>query len=66
MVSPNKSCAVCEKGYARSFARSHSMQSTARRLKPNLQWLTIAPGKRVRACTKCIKSLATGKIKLAA
>ena len=64
MVTPNKACAICEKGYSRSFDRSHSMQTTIRRLKPNLQWLTVRPGKRVRACTKCIKSVSKGKIKL--
>lgn len=64
MTSSNKSCAICLKGYSRSYDRSHSMQATIRRLQPNLQWLTVRPGKRVRACTKCIKSVASGKIKL--
>ncbi|MDP3993528.1 MAG: L28 family ribosomal protein [Candidatus Doudnabacteria bacterium] len=65
MVSPNKACAICKKGYARSAARSHSMQATARRLQPNLQWMRLLAGNRVKACTKCIKGISAGKIKLA-
>ena len=64
MTTPNKACKICGKGYRRAMARSHSMQKTIRRLQPNLQWLTIQPGKRVKACTQCIKSLSAGKIKL--
>ncbi|MBI4049851.1 MAG: 50S ribosomal protein L28 [Candidatus Doudnabacteria bacterium] len=64
MISPNKICKICDKGYSRGFARSHSMQATIRRLQPNLQWLTVRPGKRVRACTKCIKSVSSGKVKI--
>ena len=63
MVSPNKACGICKKGYAKSAARSHSMQSTLRRLQPNLQWLTLAQGRRVKACTKCIKGVSAGRIK---
>jgi len=64
MVSPNKACAICKKGYARSAARSHSMQATARRLQPNLQWLRLPTGSgRIKACVKCIKGVSVGKIK---
>ncbi|MFH1820704.1 MAG: 50S ribosomal protein L28 [Candidatus Nealsonbacteria bacterium] len=28
---------------------------------PNLQWLTLASGKRVKACTSCIKTAGKGK-----
>lgn len=24
---------------------------------PNLQWVTLADGKRIKACTKCIKAM---------
>ena len=41
------------------------MQSSIRKLKVNLQWLTLPNGKRVKACTKCIKSVGRGKIKAA-
>lgn len=65
MVSPNKVCAICGKGYRRAVARSHSMQATIRRLQPNLQWFTpTGTFKRIKACTRCIKSYAKGKVKL--
>ena len=63
MTTPNKHCSVCGKGYRRAYSRSHSMQKTIRRLQPNLQWLTVAPGKRVRACTQCIKTATKNKVK---
>ncbi|OGE78254.1 MAG: hypothetical protein A2751_03830 [Candidatus Doudnabacteria bacterium RIFCSPHIGHO2_01_FULL_46_14] len=63
MITPNKACRLCGKGYKKIFDRSHSMQATIRRQQVNLQWLTIAPGKRIKACTKCIKSFTAGKIK---
>jgi len=63
MTTPNKSCAICGKGYKRIFARSHSMQRTIKRQQVNLQWLTVKAGTRVKACTKCIKSFTAGKIK---
>lgn len=66
MVSPNKKCAICGKGYKRVLSRSHSMQATIRRLQPNLQWFRLPSGQRIKACTKCIKSITRGKIKLAA
>ena len=28
---------------------------------PNLQWVTLSDGKRVKACTKCIKTLSKKK-----
>jgi len=31
--------------------------------KPNLQWHTLANGKRVKACTKCIKKASQAKKK---
>lgn len=65
MIKPHKSCAICGKGYKRIFARSHSMQHTIRRQQPNLQWLAINAGKRIKACAKCIKSFTSGKIKAA-
>ena len=63
MTRPNKRCAICGKGYRRAFSRSHSMQATIRRLQPNLQWFTPAgTGKRVRACTQCIRSAIKKKV----
>jgi len=63
MTTPNKHCSVCGKGYRRAYSRSHSMQKTIRRLQPNLQWLTVSLGKRVRACTQCIKTATKNKVK---
>ncbi|MDP3740839.1 MAG: L28 family ribosomal protein [bacterium] len=64
MITPSKRCAICGKAYKKAFARSHSMQYTIRRLQPNLQWLRLVSGRRVRACTSCIKSISKGKIRL--
>jgi ribosomal protein L28 len=71
-----KKCAICGK-YGRKARRFKKLRgkynpTTKRRQKPNLQWLRIPKdikkeryrkfaGKRILACTKCIKAL--GKIK---
>ncbi|MBU4023135.1 hypothetical protein KJ591_02115 [Patescibacteria group bacterium] len=31
--------------------------SPKKKKNPNLQWVTLASGERVKACTKCIKTL---------
>lgn len=49
-------CTICGKGYLSTVKRSHSMRATKTRLYPNLQWLKIAHGQRVKACTKCMKT----------
>jgi len=51
-----RKCTVCGKGYSSTVKRSHSMQATKYRLFPNLQWMKIENGQRVKACTKCIKT----------
>jgi len=51
-----RKCTVCGKGYMASFTRSHSMRKTKVRLLPNIQWMKVEHGQRVRACTKCIKT----------
>ncbi|MGE5298345.1 MAG: 50S ribosomal protein L28 [Acidobacteriaceae bacterium] len=51
-----RKCSICGKGYLSTFKRSHSMRATKVRLYPNLQWMTVAHGQRVKACTKCIKT----------
>ncbi|MCL5436128.1 MAG: 50S ribosomal protein L28 [Patescibacteria group bacterium] len=55
-----RQCAICGKGYKRVFARSHSHRATIKKLQINLQWTKFA-GRRVKACTQCIKSLGKGK-----
>ena len=49
-------CEICGKGYLNTVRRSHSMQATKVKLYPNLQMLTLDHGRRVKACTKCIKT----------
>ena len=49
-------CEICGKGYLATFTRSHSMRKTKVRLYPNLQWLKLDHGRRVKACTKCMKT----------
>ncbi|MCL5666254.1 MAG: 50S ribosomal protein L28 [Patescibacteria group bacterium] len=50
-----RQCAICGKTYSRTIKRSHSMRASIVRLKPNLQY-SVFNGKRVKACTRCIKS----------
>jgi ribosomal protein L28 len=35
--------------------------TTKTRKQPNIQWVRLPSGKRVKACTKCIKALAKTK-----
>ena len=48
-------CAICGKIYSRTIKRSHSMRPSIVRLLPNLQY-TVYKGKRIKACTRCIKT----------
>ncbi|MDR3642506.1 MAG: L28 family ribosomal protein [Candidatus Doudnabacteria bacterium] len=50
-------CAVCGKIYSRTIKRSHSMRPSIVRLLPNLQY-AVFDGKRLKACTRCIKTKA--------
>jgi len=59
-----RACTICGKGYKKGALRSHSMQSSIRQLRANLQWLRLPSGSRVKACTQCIKSVGKGKIDL--
>jgi ribosomal protein L28 len=58
-------CALCGKSYMMAWAltklRGKYNPTEEHKQKPNLQWLTLAPGKRVKACTKCIKALGKKK-----
>ncbi|MBL8030133.1 MAG: 50S ribosomal protein L28 [Candidatus Doudnabacteria bacterium] len=53
-------CAICGKTYSRTIKRSHSMRPSIVRLLPNLQWFKSG-GKRVKACTRCMKTEAKAK-----
>jgi ribosomal protein L28 len=54
-------CAICNKKYintiTRKKLRSKFNPTSKKRKYPNLQWVTLDNGKRVKACTKCIKTL---------
>ena len=54
-----KQCSICGKTSQKSITlvklRGKFNPTARRRQYPNLQWLTLPSGKRVKACTKCIK-----------
>ena len=56
-----KQCALCGKKSKFSVTlvklRGKFNPTARRRQYPNLQWVRLASGKRVKACTKCIKGL---------
>jgi ribosomal protein L28 len=58
-------CAICEKKKMLVWRivklRGKYNPTVKRAQKPNLQWVKLASGKRVKACAKCIKALARGK-----
>lgn len=56
-ISPlmSKFCQTCGRGPVSSQSRSHSNIATKRRHEINLQVRTIG-GKRMRVCTRCIKT----------
>lgn len=57
-------CAICEKSSQKATVLSNRVRATkfnpttTKRQKPNLQSVKLADGKRVVACTRCIKTLA--------
>jgi len=57
-----KTCAVCGKGSKmegkRKLLRGHYNPTHKKRKYPNLQWTRLLDGKRVKACTKCMKKKA--------
>jgi large subunit ribosomal protein L28 len=55
----SKTCQICGKGPITGNNVSHANNRTLRRWLPNLQWVHVVEGgtrKRVRACTRCIRS----------
>lgn len=63
-----KTCQICEKGYNSVWRlvklRGKFNPTSKRKQYPNLQWVTLASGKKIKACAKCIKALAKGKSKI--
>ncbi len=55
-------CYLCDKGSKmntnRKLLRGNYNPTSKKRKYPNLQWVTLISGKKVKACTKCIKTLA--------
>lgn len=50
-------CAICGRGYNKAHIRSHSNIATVKKQRLNLQQIKYK-GVRVKACTKCIKTIA--------
>jgi ribosomal protein L28 len=61
----SRRCSICGKksmvAMVRKKLRGKYNPTTKKRKYPNLQWARLANGKRVKACTKCIKTM--GKTK---
>ena len=61
----SKHCAICDKKselvWSLSKLRGKYNRTTKKRKYPNLQWVTLKSGKKVRACAKCIKSFGKSK-----
>lgn len=55
-------CSVCGKGSIlvgkRKLLRGNYNPTSTSRKFPNLQWLNLPSGKKVKACAKCIRSKA--------
>ncbi|MFN3301748.1 MAG: bL28 family ribosomal protein [Patescibacteria group bacterium] len=58
-----KVCQICQRKTKIKISRSYSNIATKKRQYLNLQWKKIN-GKRIRICTKCLKLLKRGKLKL--
>jgi len=60
-----RKCAICQKGYTKKTVRKKLRgkynPTTKQKKYPNLQWARLPSGKRVKACTRCIKTLAKTK-----
>lgn len=56
-----KQCAICGKKYINSITlvklRGKYNPTAKKKKYPNLQWVRLASGKRVKACVRCIKAL---------
>ena len=57
-----KECTICGKSSLMAGQRKKLMSrynpTPKKRKYPNIQWLRLPSGKRVKACTKCIKTVA--------
>ncbi|RJQ36031.1 hypothetical protein C4552_04870 [Candidatus Parcubacteria bacterium] len=59
--NPMRACPLCGKssiiGGTRKLLRGHYNLTKTERKYPNLQWVRLASGRRVKACTRCLKTL---------
>lgn len=57
----SRRCSVCGKksmiAVTRKKLRGKYNPTGKKRKYPNLQWVRLANGKRIKACTKCIKAM---------
>ena len=68
MANNNKNCAICGKTSTlmtpRNKLRGKYNPTAKKRKYPNLQWVLLSSSKtRIKACTKCIKTIAKPKKK---
>lgn len=60
-----RQCKICGKSskWGRKYKKTMSVYNPTpqKRKYPNLQWVRLANNKRVKACTKCIKTLVKTK-----
>ena len=60
-----RKCQICGKGgvviQKRKKLRGKYNPTVKTRKHPNLQWVTLSNGKRVKACARCIKTLDKNK-----
>ncbi len=61
-------CAICGKSFnisiTRKKLRGKYNPTGKRKQKPNLQWVKLPQGGRIRVCTKCLKKINKGEIDL--
>ncbi|RJQ14584.1 50S ribosomal protein L28 [Candidatus Parcubacteria bacterium] len=54
-------CSICKKGgrvdTVRKLLRGNYNPTTLRKKNPNLQWVRLPTGEKIKACTNCIKSI---------
>ncbi len=60
-------CTICGKKPIMAGKRilliGHYNPTQKRRVYPNLQWFTLSTGKRVRACTQCIRKASKNPVR---
>jgi hypothetical protein len=57
-----RNCPICKKSSIKVIKlkklRGKYNPTSAKRKYPNLQWVKLSSGKRIKACVKCIKTMA--------